>query len=95
MLSRFYYGANGHAPESMVRGGVSYRILTDQRGSPRLVVNASTGAVVQRIEYDAWGKVAFDTSPGFQPFGFAGGMYDRSTGLTRFGARDYDASSGR
>ncbi len=36
-----------------------------------------------------------DTNPGFQPFGFAGGLYDRDTGLTRFGARDYDPTIGR
>ena len=29
------------------------------------------------------------------PFGFAGGIYDRHTGLTRFGSRDYDAQTGR
>ena len=31
----------------------------------------------------------------FQPFGFAGGIYDPHTNLTRFGARDYDAETGR
>jgi RHS repeat-associated protein len=36
-----------------------------------------------------------DSNPGFQPFGFAGGLYDRDTGLVRFGARDYDAETGR
>jgi len=36
-----------------------------------------------------------DTNPGFQPFGFAGGLYEAATGLVRFGARDYDAESGR
>ncbi len=30
-----------------------------------------------------------------QPFGFAGGHYDADTGLTRFGARDYNAETGR
>ena len=30
-----------------------------------------------------------------QPFGFAGGLYDPQTGLVRFGARDYDAETGR
>jgi RHS repeat-associated protein len=39
--------------------------------------------------------VTQDTNPGFQPFGFAGGLYDRDTGLTRFGARDYDPPLGR
>ena len=29
------------------------------------------------------------------PFGFAGGLYDPDTGLVRFGARDYDAETGR
>ncbi len=36
-----------------------------------------------------------DTDPGFQPFGFAGGVYDADTKLVRFGARDYDSRSGR
>ena len=31
----------------------------------------------------------------FQPFGFAGGLYDPDTGLVRFGARDYDPETGR
>jgi len=35
------------------------------------------------------------TNPGFQPFGFAGGLYDPDTGLVRFGARDYDPEIGR
>ena len=36
-----------------------------------------------------------DSNPGFQPFGFAGGLFDTDTGLVRFGARDYDARTGR
>ena len=55
----------------------------------------SAGTVVQRMDYDVWGNVTNDTNPGFQPFGFAGGIYDRDTGLTRFGARDYDPETGR
>jgi len=51
--------------------------------------------VVQRMEYEAFGNVVLDTNPGFQPFGFAGGIYDSETTLIRFGARDYDAESGR
>jgi RHS repeat-associated protein len=31
----------------------------------------------------------------FQPFGFAGGLYDEQTKLTRFGARDFSAHEGR
>jgi RHS repeat-associated protein len=75
--------------------GTVYRLITDHLGSVRLVVNAETGEVVQRIDYDAFGRVLGDSSPGFQPFGFAGGLYDDDTGLVRFGARDYDAYNGR
>jgi RHS repeat-associated protein len=58
-------------------------------------VNASTGALVQRLDYDEFGRVTFDSNPGAQPFGFAGGIYDADTGLVRFGARDYHAETGR
>ena len=61
----------------------------------RLVVNATTGVIEQELEYDEWGVVLEDTNPGFQPFGFAGGLYDPDTKLVRFGARDYDAETGR
>jgi RHS repeat-associated protein len=36
-----------------------------------------------------------DTNPGFQPFGFAGDLYDQDTKLVRFGARDYNPAVGR
>jgi RHS repeat-associated protein len=48
----------------------------------------------QLISYDEFGKVLSDSNPGFQPFGFAGGIYDHDTGLLRFGARDYDPEVG-
>jgi RHS repeat-associated protein len=72
-----------------------YRILTDHLGSLRLVVRVSDGAIVQQLAYDPWGEVETDTNPGFQPFGFAGGLYDPETRLVRFGARDYDPAIGR
>jgi RHS repeat-associated protein len=95
LLSRFVYGDQANVPEYMIRGGSTYRIITDERGSVRLVVDASTGAVTQRLDYDAYGRVLQDTNAEFQPFGFAGGLYDGQTGLVRFGARDYDADAGR
>jgi uncharacterized protein RhaS with RHS repeats len=74
---------------------LTYRLLSDHLGSPRLVLNTGDGTVAQRIDYDEFGRVLTDTNPGFQPFGFAGGLYDRDTGLVRFGARDYDPLTGR
>jgi RHS repeat-associated protein len=95
IVSRFIYGDRINVPEYMVKGGVAYRLILDHLGSVRLVVNAQTGAIAQRLDYDAFGKLLQDSNPGFQPFGFAGGVYDVHTGLVRFGVRDYDASTGR
>ena len=69
--------------------------ITDHLGSLKMVVNTATGAVMQEMRYDEFGVVISDTNPGFTPFGFAGGLYDGDTKLTRFGARDYDAETGR
>jgi len=69
--------------------------MHDRLGSVRLVVDSSTGQVAQRLDYDSWGVVTADSSPGFQPFGYAGGLYDVDLRLIRFGARDYDAETGR
>lgn len=95
IVSQFVYGTKPTTPEYMLRGGVTYRIISDHLGSVRLVVNAATGEVVQQMDYDAFGLLKNDTNPGFQPFGFAGGLYDVDTELVRFGARDYDPRSGR
>ncbi len=92
--SIFLYGET-HAPEGMLRDGKAYRLIGDHLGSVRMVIDADTGDVAQRMDYDAWGKITYDSNPGFQPFGYAGGIYDPDTGLTRFGARDYDAEVGR
>ena len=76
----------------------TYRIYGDHLGSLRAVVDVSTGEAVQTMAHDPWGKVTHDAvAPGFErvPFGYAGGLYDEDTGLSRFGAREYDATTGR
>jgi RHS repeat-associated protein len=95
VVSRFVYGSKTNVPDYIVREGVTYRIVSDHLGSPRVVLNADTGAVVQRLDYDPFGVVRQDSNPDFQPFGFAGGLYDHETELVRIGARDYDALTGR
>lgn len=95
VLSRFVYGTRINVPDYMIRGGTTYRIVSDHLGSPRLVINTTNGNVEQRLDYDEFGNVTLDTNPGFQPFGFAGGIYDQHTKLIRFGARDYDPETGR
>ncbi len=76
----------------------TYRLYGDHLGSLRAVVDVATGQAVQTMSHDVWGNVTHDVvSPGFArvPFGFAGGLYDEDTGLVRFGAREYDSSTGR
>ncbi len=95
LVSLFVYATRANVPAYMVKDGTTYCIISDHLGSPRLVVNTGTGEIVQRMDYDEFGNAIQDTNPGFQPFGFAGGIYDRHTKLVRFGARDYDAQTGR
>ena len=80
-----------------LRGGVVYRIVSDQIGSVRLVVNADdVSDVLFRAEYTAFGEMTvLEGDVEAVPFGFAGGLFDAGTGLVRFGARDYDPVVGR
>ena len=68
-----------------------------QLGSVVLVVNvADASDVLLAARYGAFGEQeVLAGSADAVPFGFAGGLYDAATGLTRFGARDYDAETGR
>jgi RHS repeat-associated protein len=51
---------------------------------------------VKRIDYDSFGNIITETNPTMKiPFGFAGGLHDRDTGLVRFGYRDYAPDTGR
>ena len=84
-----------YADGLVIKGANTYRVVVDHLGTPRLLVDRATGAVAQRLDFDEFGMVESDTSPGFQVFGFAGGIYDADTGLVRFGARDYDPETGR
>jgi RHS repeat-associated protein len=79
----------------MYKNGTVYQLITDHLGSIRLVIDKSSGAIAQQLDYDEFGNVTQNTNPDFQPFTYAGGLYDAQTKLVRFGARDYDAHMGR
>ena len=93
LVAQFVYGTHTNVPDYIIRSGNTYRIVTDHTGSPRFIVDIG-GNLEQQMDYDEFGYLTADTNPGFQPFGFAGGFYDRDTGLVRFGARDYDPQTG-
>jgi RHS repeat-associated protein len=95
VVARFVYGSRLNVPDYVRRGAVTYRVISDQLGSPRYVVNVNdAGDVPYRADYSAFGEVT-GTGLSWMPFGFAGGIYDADTGLVRFGARDYDPRLGR
>jgi hypothetical protein len=84
LLMRFAY-ADGRMPVAMTRSDGTYYLAYDQVGSLRIVADVS-GNVVKKIEYDSFGNIITDTAPAFEvPFGFAGGLHDRDTGLVRLG----------
>jgi RHS repeat-associated protein len=103
LRSRYLYASSGHSPDLAVTfdpntGEVtgSYLLVHDQVGSVVRTVDLATGLAVESVEYDPWGVATL--APGgssVHPFGFAGGLWDRRTGLVRFGAREYDAGLGR
>lgn len=90
----FFYGVR-NTPEYMIKSGTTYKFFVDHVGSVRQIVNTLTGTVAQELTYDEFGRVLSDSSPGFQPFGFAGGLYDSATKLVQFGQRWYDPEVGR
>jgi RHS repeat-associated protein len=95
VTATYIYATHINVPDYVVKGTTTYRVITDHLGSLRFVINTSNGTIAQRIDYDDWGNVLVNTAPDWTPFGFAGGIYDKDTKLTRFGARDYDAEVGR
>ena len=95
LVAEFVYGEKGNVPDYVVRGGATYRVISDQLGSPSYVVNiANSGDVPFTASYTSFGKVT-GTGLDWMPFGFAAGISDSQTSLVRFGARDFDTSIGR
>jgi len=85
----------GRTPVGVTNGEDSFLLLCDQVGSP-LALATSDGHVVQTMQYDSFGNLLQVRGDAVRlPIGFAGGLFDADTGLTRFVWRDYDADTGR
>ena len=91
---RFEY-ADGRMPAAMM-SGERYHLAYDQVGSLKVVADDSGTVVLKRV-YDTFGNILSEegTLSFEMPFGFAGGLHDKDTGLVRFGYRDYDPEIGR
>ena len=88
---------------SMQRGGQRYFYHTNTLGSVVSVTNAS-GAVIERYDYDAFGKPTFydasftvltTGSAIGNPYLYTGREYDKESGLYYYRARYYDPVHGR
>ena len=85
LVARFEYGV-GRMPVRMTQNNATYYFAYDQVGSLRAVFDSS-GNVVHEITYDSYGNIQpGETNSGLcVPFGFAGGLHDRDTGMVLFG----------
>ncbi len=95
LVKRFVYGSKSNVPDYMVYQGKEYRIISNQVGTPKLVIDVVSGRAVEELSFDEFGVPRDQDNKSMLPFGFAGGLYDRQTGLVKFGARDYDPETGR
>ena len=87
--------SEGRTPVGLTNGRDAYLLLCDQLGTP-LALATTDGHVVQAMQYDSFGNLLSVRGNVVRlPLGFAGGLYDADTGLTRFPWRDYDADTGR
>ncbi|MFK5976347.1 MAG: RHS repeat-associated core domain-containing protein [Sulfurovum sp.] len=94
LVQRFEY-ADSRMPISMTMGADKYYLHYDQVGSIK-AVSDSDGNIIKEVIYDTFGNILSDSNLSFKiPFGFAGGLYDSDTDLTRFGYRDYDGFTGK
>ncbi|MGE4297727.1 MAG: RHS repeat domain-containing protein [Desulfovibrionaceae bacterium] len=106
-MLEFLYAPAARLPHAALVDGEPLHLFYDQIGSLRVVASAA-GKVIHEIAYDTFGCIVDETGPASGaasggnsgatlsiPFGYAGGLHDRATGLIRFGVRDYDPEVGR
>jgi RHS repeat-associated protein len=74
--------------------GTRHYYLTDALGSTIALIDTS-GTVANTYSYDPWGVITATTGTVTNPYRYAGGYYDTTTGLTKFGTRYYDPTLGR
>jgi RHS repeat-associated protein len=79
---------------SLRTNGARYYYLVDGLGSVVGLVNGSAGRV-NSYSYDPYGVQLSASQQIANPWRYASGYYDGSTGLTKFGARYYNPGMGR
>jgi RHS repeat-associated protein len=96
IVEQYVYGLKSNIPEYIIKDGKKYKIVSNHLGSPVMIVGGQAQDLpVLQIKYDSFGNIIEENGDFEIPFGFAGGIWDKDTKLTRFGVRDYDAETGR
>ena len=100
----YLHNANNQRVAKKVNGAVVEKYLWANLTTLLAVYNGSD-KLIQRFEYTDSrmpiamtqnGNILSDSNSTFKiPFGFAGGLHDTDTNLTRFGFRDYDSFTGK
>jgi RHS repeat-associated protein len=90
--TRYITGPSGLPIEQVDGSGATSYYLQDQLGSTRGLTD-STGQVVGRATYDAYGNVKGQSGSVSTPFGYAGQYTDSEFGLQYLRARYYDPST--
>jgi RHS repeat-associated protein len=69
--------------------------LKDSLGSVIAVINGSGSSVRDRYAYGPYGAMTVVSGTDYEPIRYAGGYFDTTSGLVKFGARYYDSNTGR
>ncbi len=90
-----FHGRREPGPEGFLhtKGGVMY-YHTDRLGSP-VAITDRHGEPIARYAWDAHGRATAGIFEPYNSVGFTGHLFDQATGLTYFGARWYDAETGK
>ncbi|MBI3377424.1 MAG: RHS repeat protein [Nitrospirae bacterium] len=95
LTTKYTHGPGIDEPLAMERAGQSYYYHADGLGSIKTITD-STGKVVQKYEYNSFGRITYQLSQTFiQPYTFTGREFDPETGLYYYRGRYYYPSRGR
>jgi RHS repeat-associated protein len=92
----YYYAGSNRVAERVNTNGTTalYFLFTDHLGSTSVVVDSS-GAVVSRQLYRAFGAPSYSSGTDLTDYGYTGQRADDSIGLMYYNARWYDPTLGR
>ena len=98
-VMRFFYDSTGKRV-GFANGTMLFYYLYNLQGDVIAIVRATTGQIVAKYSYDAWGKCTVTNATGYavgdkNPFRYRGYYYDTETGLYYINSRYYNPDFGR